>query len=93
MGLPTVNLPRATAELPDGTKLEIRALTRAEIMRGQDAKVGDSTGLEVYVLATALEMPEEKVRVWYENTPAGVVDVLIQAIRELSGLAEDSAKK
>lgn len=90
MGLPTVTLPRATAELPDGSKVEIRALTRAEVMKAQ--QMADPGDIEIFVLSRALDEQDELVRQFYESTSAGVIDLLLQAIRELSGLGEDGPK-
>lgn len=87
MSLPPVDLPRETVTLEGGAAVEIRGLTRGEVMRMQG--LGEKT--EVHVLALGTDTPLEEARAWYETAPSRDVETIAHAIMRLSGMGRDGA--
>lgn len=88
MGLPHVPLPTETIEVA-GEKLELRALSRAEVLRFQSLG-SDYDKAETFFVAQGTGFSEEEVKAWREQTPARVVDELVEAIARLTGLGDDT---
>ena len=88
--LPPFPLLRSSVDL-DGHKVEIRALSRAEILqlaRFQD----DPDAGEDHVLAAGAEIDIDEAREWRRSTPPEIAGLVVDAILELSGLTEGAQK-
>lgn len=86
-------LGERTVELPGVGMVRVRGLSRQEVFEIQ--KLKDTEAMERRVVFCALVEPklsEEDVAAWYENAPAGEIDLIVTPIQELSGLAEGAAK-
>ena len=86
-------LGERVVELPGVGMVRVRGLSRQEVFDLQ--KIKDVEQMERRVVFLALVEPklsEEDIAGWYENAPAGEVDLIVTPIQELSGLAEGAAK-
>lgn len=83
-------------ELKSGGRVRIRALSRATVLRIQTIGKGNVLKLEQETIAAGLVEPRmtvEQVAAWQAADPAGGdIGHLMEAIRDLSGLAEGAAK-
>lgn len=90
MGLPKVQLKTETLTLPDGQTLELKALSRAEVVE----MLGKSgVEAEQYAISASTGEPFEEVVAWHKETPNDVVTLITDKIAEISFLLEDSQKK
>lgn len=83
---------RGKATLPDGSEVEVRALTRDEVLaaQGLDTAEGDT-----YIIATGMTDPElsiEDVAAWAASGDAGDLVAVSERIAELSGLKKGAEK-
>lgn len=81
-----------TATLPDGSTVAIRALTRDEVVRGQEKPEHER---DIYYVWRGLVEPRlsyEEVKAWAESAPAGDLVAVAEAIAELSGLMQGAGK-
>lgn len=85
MSLPPTELPRETVALAGGQEVEIRGLTRGEVMRMQ----GLGEKVEVHLLALGTDTPLEDARAWYEQAPSRDVETIAHAVMRLSGMGKD----
>lgn len=85
-----------TVELPDGSEVRIRALTRDEVLQADKmAEEDDHAGRDDYIIATALVEPAltiEDVKAWGATAPAGDLVTITEAIAEESGLKQGAPK-
>lgn len=88
MSLPSVDLPRETVTLAGGQVVEIRGLTRGEVMKMQG--LGEKT--EVHVLALGTDTPLEDARTWWETAPSRDVETIAHAVMRLSGMGKDAER-
>lgn len=88
MPLPTINLPRETVTLSDGSAVEVRGLTRGEAYDMRD-HAEDPRELEIRMLAYGTDVGLDEARAWHNTAPTAVIDPLVTAISRLSGLTED----
>jgi hypothetical protein len=88
MGLPKKALPTKTIEVA-GQKLEIRGLSRAEVIRFYVDFSGDLEGAEIYLIAKGANVSDEEAKTWREEVDANTADLLIKEISRLSALSED----
>lgn len=93
MSLPKFPTRRETIEI-QGEFIPLRSLTRAESARFQKAGAAGMAWdeLEMEVIAAASETPLDEVAEWYQHVPPDVVEIITDAIRKLSGLAEEAQK-
>lgn len=92
-GLPQVPLHSEMVDVA-GTKIEARSLSRAEQLR-LGRMTDDPDGVEqaeVSLIAWSTGFSEDEVRAWREETPGGVVGVLVDEIVRLSGMGEGAQK-
>lgn len=87
MTLPAVDLPRETVTLSGGQTVEVRGLTRGEVMRMQG--LGDET--EIHVLALGTDTDLDEARAWHKQAPSATVEAIANAVMRLSGLGRDDA--
>ena len=81
-------------EVPGVGTVQIRALTRAEALSVQ-GKTQDVALLEQKLVSMAMVDPDltkDEVREWQENSTAGEIQIIVQAIVELSGMEGYAAK-
>lgn len=74
--------------------VRVRSLTRGEVMQMQGAD--GLKGMEARLLSAALLDPvltEAEAAAWIENSPAGEIEPVTNAISEISGLGANSAKQ
>lgn len=93
MGLPVLTNPTATFQLNGGPPIEIRGLTRGEVIaineKGTDLEeVGAIQALETTVIAFATGTPLQEVIPWYQSAPAAAVQELVQEIMKITGLTD-----
>lgn len=72
----------------------IRSLTRGEVMAMQGAK--GLAGMEARLLSMALldpKLTEAEAAAWIENSPAGEIEPVTNAISEISGLGANAGKQ
>lgn len=84
---------RGTATLPDGSTVAIRALTRDEVLAGQELSLADRDN---YIIATGMTDPQlsvEDVAAWAASGDAGDLVAVSDAIAVLSGLKEGAGKE
>lgn len=94
MEFPKVNLPTDTVELPEGQRLEVRGLSRKEALAIQPHYVDeDLNAIDALWLQYGTGATAEQADEWRSNTPAWVVEKVVNRIIELSGLDEDASKK
>lgn len=87
MGLPNyVALPRETITLPDGQTLELRGLSRAEVLRL--GVLDDQVEGEASALAWATDTPLEEARAWHAKAPFKTVQFILEELGRLSGTAD-----
>lgn len=96
-GLPPLAVEAERATLPNGQEVEVRGLTRREVLataedglagRPELAGLERAAAYEVYVLACGTDTPIEAARAWYEAAPSAYVDPVVTAITNLSGLGD-----
>lgn len=89
MGLPVVPLDTGTVEV-GGQQVHIRSLSRAEVT--ELAGFGDDAGgAEVFVISRATGESEADAAEWRKTVSAKTADVLLKAVRDLSGLTPGKA--
>jgi hypothetical protein len=74
--------------------VQVRPLSRAEALAIQGVEMAPAE-MERRLLAAAMVAPkltEDEVGVWQENSPAGELDPVGEAILRLSGMSKDAAK-
>ena len=91
-------LPRETIAIEGVGTVVVRALSRAEVMAiNAVRKEGDSPeALEQRLLQVGLVEPAltlEEVEEWYQNSPAGELSVVSDAITRLSGMNPEVGKQ
>lgn len=89
-------------EIPGVGVVRVRALTRAEVMSMRKS-VGDDDPdgarmlvIERKMIAQAMVDPvmtEADVKAWQENSPAGEVDVVSEAVQRISGMDRGAPKE
>lgn len=90
--------PRTTereVEIPNVGTVRVRALTRAEVtpLSGREIELDV---LELRLLTLAMVDPvltEDEVRQWYQVSPAGELNPVLDAIRDLSGVTASDPKE
>lgn len=94
MGLPKIKLPTKEVLLSDGSAVEVRGLTRAEVLELQKIGQEDQSKFEPASLEKAIEgVTAEEAAAWIASTPFGDVDAVLQAILDLSGIEGGAEKK
>lgn len=81
-------------ELQRGGTVKVRGLTRAEAHTVKDKKMTEEES-EQFVLSLAVVEPKlskDDVRAWQENSPAGEIQDVYEAIVRLSGMEKAAAK-
>lgn len=91
MGLPTIQAPTETVTLSDGSKVELRGLSRGEAVRMSKHRQ-DIAALELALITASTGEPEDEVRSWYDAAPSGDVQVIVEAVMRLSGMDADAGK-
>lgn len=81
-------------EVPGVGAVRVRALTRGQALelQGQEMEVAE---MERRLISTAMVEPtltEEEVRQWQDNTPAGELQGVMEAIVRLSGMEAHAGK-
>lgn len=87
-------MPEDDVEIPDVGTVRIRGLNRGEVFQTQQIKGVEA--IERRILAVGMidpELTETEVRQWQRNSPAGEIEPVANAIRNLSGLAEGADKE
>lgn len=82
-------------EIPGVGTVQVRPLSRAEALELQGTELPTAV-MERQLLAKALVSPaltEDEVRIWQENSPAGELDPVGDAVLTLSGMKKESAKE
>jgi hypothetical protein len=87
VSLPTVK--RATAKVHG---VEVRGLSRGEVMAMKALDKDDVSDMEIHLLTYGTDTPLPVVKEWYADAPSSVVGDLVNKIVSLSGLEEDSGK-
>lgn len=88
MALPKYDLPTETFDL-GGFKVEVRALSRAELIQAYNAvQAGDIDDGENVIVAFSTGVTVEEAAEWRNSTPAKIVGLLIDKINVLSGIDE-----
>lgn len=75
--------------------VRIRALTRAQALSVRNVEL-ERAELERRLLSWAMvdpELSEDEARAWQEASPAGELEVVTDAIAELSGMVETAPKE
>jgi hypothetical protein len=83
---------RGKATLPDGSEVEVRALTRDEVLATQNL---DTAAGDTYIIATGMTNPKlsvEDVAAWAASADAGDLVAVSDRIAELSGLKKGAEK-
>jgi hypothetical protein len=84
---------RGIATLPDGTTVEVRGLTRNEVLRAQDGlSLAMKDNLTIAMGMTNPKMTVEEVSQWAESADAGDLVAVSDRIAELSGLKQGAGK-
>jgi hypothetical protein len=86
---------RGTVTLADGSTVAIRALTHAEVIRGQQEHAGDTNAMTCYFISTALTDPVltfDDVMTWSEQADAGDLTTISEQVQQLSRLSEGAGK-
>lgn len=89
--LPNVPLPKDTVDV-EGTKVEVRGLSRAEVLRLQTLSK-DQDAAEVFLLAQGAGVSEDEAKAWHGATPVETVGAVLDRICELSGITGEGASK
>lgn len=87
------DLPQDDVPIPGVGTMRVRALSRAEALRLENA--GSSATREAQILSWGIVDPVltvAEVNQWLATSPAGEAQPVSQKIAELSGMLEDSAK-
>lgn len=92
MALPQVIVKRETVELPNGSTVEVRALLRREVLDLQDAAKAGPAELEPAMIALATDTDPDAALDWWREAPSDVVDALVEAIADLSGMSAKLGK-
>jgi hypothetical protein len=80
-------------DLAIGT-VHVRALSRGEVFGAQ--QITDVQKFEAKLVSLGLVEPTmtaDEVATWQANSPAGEIEQVVEKIKELSGLADESAKE
>lgn len=86
-------LPEDDVEIPGVGTVHVRALTRGEVYQVQRPEQWVDS--ERKILAFGMLDPvltEKEAGRWQESAPAGEIDVVVDRIRELSGITEGASK-
>lgn len=85
---------RGTATLPDGSTVDIRALTRNEVLEMQESgrSLAERDNFIVAKGMTDPELSEADVAAWADNGGAGDLVAITEAIAVLSGLQQGAGK-
>jgi hypothetical protein len=84
---------KGVATLPDGSTVEVRALTRNEVLASQDQPT--LAMKDNYIVACGMTNPKltvDEVSQWAEAAGAGDLVAVSERIAELSGLKEGAGK-
>lgn len=92
MPLPTINIPRDTVTLSDGSTVEVRGLTRAEAIAIGDVAESGAAAIEAWLVAYGTNTPHADAEAWYDTTPSGDVGLVVDKVQELSKLRPDDPK-
>ena len=87
------DLPEDDVEIPDLGTVRVRALSRAEALKLENA--GSAAMREAQILSWGMVDPVmtvAEVNHWLATSPAGEAQDVSTRIAELSGMLEDSAK-
>lgn len=86
-------LPTEEVELPSGLRVEVRAITLAELRQVQESNT-DTVWATPYLTVglVAPELTSDEVAAWVASAPAGDPGTAATKIQELSGLLEGAAK-
>lgn len=87
-------VPEDTVDIPGLGTVRVRGLSRGEVFAVQQAKGLAAT--ERKILAFGMLDPaltEAEAGRWQEASPGGELEPVVDKIRDLSGLSEDSEKK
>lgn len=86
--------PERVVALPGLGDVRVRGLTRAEAVSLAEHK--DNTGaLERIIIHMGLVEPSltmDEVNSWYASSPAGLTDLIISAVEDLSGMKKGADK-
>lgn len=91
MALPVKAPATDTVDL-DGEKVEVRGLTRAEVIRLGSAYTNDADAAEVYLVACGTGVTEAEATEWRDATDAMSAGLVIDRIGELTGLRGKDGK-
>ncbi len=84
---------KGTATLPDGSTVDVRALTRDEVLTSQE--LDTLAERDNYIVSTGMTDPKlsvEEVAAWAAGGAAGDLVAVSDAIAELSGLKQGAGK-
>ena len=87
-------LGKGVATLPDGSTVQVRALSRDEVLESQDLVT--TRAKDNFIIATGMTNPRltvDEVASWAASSDAGDLVAVSNAIAVISGLAPDSAKR
>jgi hypothetical protein len=82
-------------ELPGLGTVRVRALTRAEVLRGQKTHSGTAE-IERFMISTGMVDPimtEDEVAAWQRRAPAGELDPVAYRIQQLSKMDTGADKE
>lgn len=89
-------LPEADVDVPGVGTVRVRGMTRGEVFLVQKTDRSDVGAMERKIVATGMvdpELTQADVRRWQDSSPAGEIDLVVDKIRELSGLSDDAEKQ
>jgi len=93
MGLPKVERKSETVELPGGSSVDVRGLSRGEALELRELADAEGIGaLEARMIAYATDTPAAEAAEWHRSAPSAVVDALVSAIARASGLDGELGK-
>lgn len=82
-------MPERVVEIPGKGSVRVRALTRGEVLRFEQATNNNAYAERKAIAAALVEprMTEDEVKAWQNRSVAGDIKVVANAIAELSGLS------
>lgn len=84
---------KGKATLPDGSTVDVRALTRDEVLASQDYHtLADQDSFIIAAGMTDPKLTVEEVMQWAASASAGDLTAVSDAIAELSGLKQGAGK-
>ena len=84
MGLPNLSRRTSEVELPDGTKLQVKGLSRGQAVELSGLET--VRDMEITTIAYGTGHSKEKAAAFYDEAPVDAIEPIINEIVALSGL-------